>query len=192
MIKYNQIVKYMNNFRTLIPLLFFTLIVSLNTVHAAADRIKAPEWDVSEWINGTGTTLEALKGKVVIIDFFQLWCPGCNNFSIPLVETWEKTFVQAVKDEKLVFISIHTVFEGHDYQNPTRLKNYLKEKGISHLVGVDRHKEGEELPETMKIYRTRGTPEMAIIDKKGMIRFKKFGGFETVQAEHLIRKLLAE
>lgn len=82
----------MKIFRILSALLvLLSLVVSLNTVHAAADRIKAPEWDVSEWINGTGTTLEALKGKVVIIDFFQLWCPGCNNFSIPLVETWEKT-----------------------------------------------------------------------------------------------------
>jgi len=33
----------------------------------------APEWNVSEWINSSPLQLSDLKGKVVVVDFFQLW-----------------------------------------------------------------------------------------------------------------------
>ncbi len=33
----------------------------------------APEWKVSEWINSPALSVADLKGKVVVVDFFQLW-----------------------------------------------------------------------------------------------------------------------
>ncbi len=157
----------------------------------STERLKvgepAPEWVISEWINSNPLTLRELRGKVVVIDFFQLWCPGCNNFSIPLMFKWEKKF----KDyPDIRFISIHTVFEGHDYQSPKRLKAFVKEKGINHPVGIDSYVSDRRLPETMIRYQTRGTPEMAVIDKNGILRFKRFGGFDTKEAESLIKSLL--
>tara|TARA_B100000315_G_scaffold258949_1_gene312904 strand:+ start:1709 stop:2254 length:546 start_codon:yes stop_codon:yes gene_type:complete len=157
----------------------------------SAKSIKAPEWVISEWINGSGISLRALQGTVVVVEFFQLWCPGCNKFSIPLMKQWNQTFHSEINAGKLKILSIHTVFEGHDYQTPERLKNFVKEKSIHHLVGVDHHNPGEHLPETMKRYNTMGTPEVAIIDKKGAIKMQKFGGFDTEKAERLIRYLLA-
>ena len=59
---------------------------------AAPTGKKAPDWDISEWINSEPIILAGLKGKVVVIDFFQLWCPGCNSFSIPLMHHWEQVF----------------------------------------------------------------------------------------------------
>jgi thiol-disulfide isomerase/thioredoxin len=159
---------------------------------STAELKKAPEWVISEWINGDGVTLSVLKGKVVIVEFFQLWCPGCNSFSIPLMKKWTRTFENELASSDLVILSIHTVFEGHDYQNPKRLRSFVKEKGIHHLVGIDKHEKGERIPETMKRYRTRGTPEMAIIDKKGNIRFQKFGGFDPSPVESLVKQLLNE
>ena len=152
----------------------------------------AEAWDVSEWLNGPPTSVKALRGRVVIVDFFQLWCPGCNTFSIPLIKHWEQVFADEIATGNLSVVSIHTVFEGHDYQNPTRLKSFLKRKAIHHRVGIDRHKDGAFLPETMRAYRTRGTPEMAFIDKMGMVRFQQFGGFKVKPAEQLIRRMLAE
>ena len=72
-------------------LLSSIVILMLYTPIAGASS-KAPEWSVSEWINGGGVTLDELKGKVVIVEFFQLWCPGCNSFSIPLMKEWSRTF----------------------------------------------------------------------------------------------------
>ncbi len=154
---------------------------------------KAPPWDIAEWINGDGGNVDTHKGKVIVIDFFQLWCPGCLKFSIPLMNYWEKqVFADQVKKGRLAFISIHTVFEGHGYQTPKKLRRFVKEKEIVHPVGIDRHRGGSHTPVTMRRYRTRGTPEMAIIDKKGMIRFQNFGFFEPPLGEHIIRTLLEE
>ncbi len=162
------------------------------SARSATEPRKAPEWDISEWINSPGLSLGELEGKVVVIDFFQLWCPGCNKFSIPLMHHWEKVFAEEHKDGRIVFVSIHTVFEGHGYQRPQRLRRFIEEKRISHPVGIDRHEDGRRLPITMQRYATRGTPEMAIIDKKGNIRFQRFGYFEPAVGETTIRTLLAE
>ena len=43
---------------------------------------ESPEWDVSTWINGDPGPLRNQRGRVVVIEFFQLWCPGCKRFSL--------------------------------------------------------------------------------------------------------------
>ena len=179
-------------------LALFTLLVLVAATPAAARDSRlavprpAPAWDVSEWLNSDGLTLADLKGQVVIVEFFQLWCPGCNHFSIPLMKKWGKDFAQLIKDKKLTLVSIHTVFEGHNYQNPRKLRRFLKRKGITHPVGVDRHLGDDRLPQTMRKFVTSGTPEMAIIDKRGIIRMQQFGSFDTHAAERLIQGLLRE
>ncbi len=177
----------LNNSIHLIPFLLF---IGAQTLWAS--RRPAPEWDISEWINGEGSSLAELRGKVVVVDFFQLWCPGCNSFSIPLMATWEEEYRNEVDQGRIAFLSIHTVFEGHEYQHSGRLRQYLQQKDIQHLVGIDRHQEGKEIPETMRGYQTRGTPEKAIIDQQGQIRFQRFGRFNPIEAEKLIENLLEE
>ena len=163
----------------------------LLSIKAEAESSKniAPEWVISEWINSEGFTLSDMRGKVVIIDFFQLWCPGCNKFSGPLMKEWAQKYGDR-KDIQLV--AIHTVFEGHSQQTPKKLRQYVKEKSINYQVGVDAQVSGQRLPETMIRYNTRGTPEMAIIDKKGRIRFQHFGSFNPDVVEKLINTLLNE
>ncbi len=152
----------------------------------------APAWDVSEWINSQKFELNDLKGQVVIIEFFQLWCPGCNAFSIPLIKKWHQRFAKEIENKRLKIVSIHTVFEGFDFQSPARLRKFLKRKDIRHPVGVDRPQAGTHVPRTMDRFGTSGTPEMAIVDKAGYIRFQEFGGFQIEPAERLIRRLLKE
>lgn len=153
---------------------------------------RAPRWDIAEWLNGDGGNVDSLRGKVIVIDFFQLWCPGCIAFSIPLMNQWEKDFAKEIAAGKLAFVSIHTVFEGHGYQTPKRLQRFIRDKKIRHPVGIDQHRAGSHVPETMRRYGTRGTPEMAIVDKAGMIRFQEFGFFEPETGSALIRQLLSE
>ena len=171
-----------------------TAIFAGATTPASARQLprRAPQWDIAEWLNGDGGNVDALRGKVIVVDFFQLWCPGCIAFSIPLMNQWEQDFADEIAAGRLAFVSIHTVFEGHGYQTPKRLRRFIRDKKILHPVGIDRHRDGSHVPETMRRYRTRGTPEMAIIDAAGMIRFQKFGFFEPAHGKALIRQLLAE
>ena len=150
---------------------------------------QAPEWVISEWINSNGFTLKDLRGKVVIIVFFQLWCPGCNKFSGPLMEKWRQKYSNR---QDLQLVGIHTVFEGHSQQTPKRLRQYVKEKNITYPVGIDDYVSSQRMPETMIRYHTRGTPEIVIIDKSGKISFQHFGGFSSDVVAELIDTLLGE
>ena len=102
---------------------------------------------------------------------------------------WEKKYED---NDNIQLVSIHTVFEGHDYQTPQRLRKFIREKGINHPVAIDKHELGSLTPVTMHLYQTRGTPEMAIIDKNGKIRLQLFGNFDREMAETLIAQLIQE
>ncbi len=171
--------------------LFLTLALFASPLHAAPGQ-PAPDWDIETWFNSPPLKIADLKGKIVIVEFFQMLCPGCRTFSMPIIKSWEHRFRSQIKAGELKIISIHTVFEAHPSQSNKRLEKFLKERKINHPVGVDRHEFGEWKPQTMRAWKTKGTPEIAIIDKKGIIRFQKFGRFEVWPAIKLIQKLLRE
>ena len=150
----------------------------------------APEWDIAEWINSEPVRLSDLRGQVVVIDFFQLWCPGCRSFSIPLTKEWEKKYAAEIAEERMKIVSIHTVFEGHSHQTAARLRKFVKKTGFGHPVGHDRLDIHDRYPNTMILYGTRGTPEMAVIDPDGRIAFQQFGRFDVPAVERLIDGLL--
>ncbi len=151
----------------------------------------APEWDIAEWINSPPVRLQDMRGQVVVIDFFQLWCPACKSFSIPTTLQWEKDFAQDIAEDRMKIVSIHTVFEGHEHQNIRRLRKFVQEKGFGHPVGNDRHDIDDHLPNTMILYGTRGTPEVAIIDKEGRIAYQRIGFFDVEEKTQMIRDLMA-
>ena len=51
---------------------------STHPVHTALGHT-APPMAVQEWLQGKPTTLAALRGKVVLLDIFQIICPGCHR-----------------------------------------------------------------------------------------------------------------
>lgn len=162
----------------------------LSSLKALPVGTPAPEWDISEWINSEPINLHDLRGQVVVIDFFQLWCPGCKTFSIPLSLQWEREFAADIAADRMKIVSIHTVFEGHEHQTVERLRKFVKETGFGHPVGHDHLDIHPRFPNTMILYGTRGTPEMAIIDKNGLIAFQKIGFFDTEEKTRLIRDLI--
>jgi thiol-disulfide isomerase/thioredoxin len=150
----------------------------------------APEWKVSEWLNSDGGRLRAHRGKLVLIDFFQMWCPGSIEFSLPLFEEWAETY--GTRDD-VVVVSIHTVFEEHETQTPEQLRQFVEQNGITHPVGIDAYAQpGDEFPITMDRYETGGTPHVAIVDKAGRLRFSHFGVFDPKPVERFIDRILEE
>lgn len=148
----------------------------------------APILEADEWFNSEGVTLNELRGKVVVLEFFQLWCPGCNAFSIPLMTRWsQETFAD---EPGIAFISIHTVFEGHDVQTNDRLARFLIDKNMRQPIAVDRHRGDNPVPVTMQRYRTGGTPCIVIVDQQGIVRFKHLGAFDPQPIEAFMRQLL--
>lgn len=149
----------------------------------------APEWDVTEWINGDPGPLARMRGQVVVIEFFQILCKGCNAFGLPLMRRLEEEY--AGRDD-IRFVMIHSVFAHHDRQTPETLRAFIGERGIRTSVGVDRHARGRSSPETMNRYRLAGTPVIAVIDKQGILRFRRLGRFDPDRVRRYIDRCLDE
>jgi thiol-disulfide isomerase/thioredoxin len=150
----------------------------------------APQWQVSEWLNADPGPLAGQAGRVVIIHFFQVWCPGCASFSVPLFQHWQETYGQR---EDVLILGIHTVFEGHDVQTPQSLRQFLLDKGIRYPVGIDAYDGGDRVtPVTMRRFDTGGTPHVAIVDRYSRLVFSHFGRFDPAPVEAFIDRLLKE
>lgn len=150
--------------------------------------MQAPELSVSEWFNSDeDVTLASLRGKVVVMEAFQMLCPGCVLHGIPLIQSVQRLFSR----DQVAVIGLHTVFEHHAAMEPVSLKAFLHEFKVTFPVGVDRAG-NDSLPQTMAAYRMRGTPSLVIIDQQGEIRAHHFGQVSDMQLGAEIATLIAQ
>ena len=150
----------------------------------------APELDVVEWLNSNKhIELANLRGKVVLIEAFQMLCPGCVSNGLPMAQRARQIF----KPADLAVLGLHTVFEHHEAQGTKEaLAAFLHEYRIKFPVGIDRHRSAEPLPNTMRAYQMRGTPTTILIDRQGRLRWQHFGQVEDMVIGAQIMGLLAE
>ena len=150
----------------------------------------APDWEVSAWLNDDPGSLRDYRGRVVLIEFVQVLCPGSNDFLVPLFQRWQELYGER---EDVLIVSIHSVFEEHDYQTPQRLQEFVRANGIRHPVGIDAYDDVDDrVPVTMRRYQTGGTPHIALVDREGKLRFSHFGTFDAAPVEAFIERLLQE
>ncbi len=143
----------------------------------------APELDVAEWI-GEPAPLSSLRGRVVLVETFQMLCPGCVRYGLPQAQKVHRMFPQ------VAVVGLHTVFEHHEVTGPEALKVFVAEFGIDFPVGVDRHVPGDPMPVTMRRYRLQGTPSTLVIDKAGRLRFAHLGALDDLGLGVLLGELL--
>jgi thiol-disulfide isomerase/thioredoxin len=89
---------------------------------------KAPNLEVSSWVQGKPTNIDKEKGNVVVVEIFQVNCPGCFLYGIPeAIDIYKK-----YKDRGLTVIGMATAFE--DYDKNT-LENLQKLVTTGQVVG---------------------------------------------------------
>ncbi|MCG8464763.1 MAG: redoxin domain-containing protein [Xanthomonadales bacterium] len=149
----------------------------------------APEISVQQWFNTkTPLSLAQLRGKVVVIEAFQMLCPGCVSHGLPQATRVYETFPQ----QQVQVIGLHTVFEHHSAMTPTALEAFLHEYRIRFPVGVDTPGAHSAIPETMGRYQLRGTPSIILIDQQGRLRKQHFGMEQDLRLGAEIMTLLNE
>jgi hypothetical protein len=132
----------------------------------------APPLQVAQWFNtAQPLTLESLRGRVVVMESFQMLCPGCVSHGLPQAQRIHASFPA----EDVAVIGLHTVFEHHQAMTPMALQAFLHEYRIPFPVGVDRPGDGDAIPRTMRAYAMRGTPTLSLIDADGHLRHQHFG-----------------
>lgn len=146
------------------------------------------ELDVQEWVNHEGLSNEDLRGKVVVVEVFQMLCPGCVNHGVPQAQKIHRM----IDESQVQVIGLHSVFEHHDVMTPEALKVFIDEFGIKFPVAVDMPREGQRIPSTMKKYRLEGTPSIILADRKGRIRQVQFGQVDDFVLGLLLGSLLSE
>lgn len=145
--------------------------------------------DAAEWLNAPATfSLAALSGKVVVVEAFQMLCPGCVSHGLPQAKAIRQIFPEA----DVAVLGLHSVFEHHAAMTPVSLAAFLHEYRIAFPVAVDRPGEDGPLPRTMQALGLQGTPTLLIFDRQGQLRAHHFGQVHDLIIGAEIATLLAE
>lgn len=94
---------------------------------------KAPLLSVSDWIQGDETNFDRLLGQIVLVEVFQVNCPGCFLYALPqAVELYHK-----YSEHGLTVLGVATAFEDFDKNN------------LENLTRLAEH--GEVIGETLRV-----------------------------------------
>jgi cytochrome c biogenesis protein CcdA/thiol-disulfide isomerase/thioredoxin len=145
------------------------------------EAYKAPEFiSGGSWFNSSPLTLESLKGKVVLVDFWTYSCINCIR-TLPYLQKWYDTY----KDKGFVIIGVHApefAFE----KVPKNVAQAIEEKKLTYPIVQDNNLA------TWGAYQNQYWPATYLVDKDGNVRRQHFGEGEYEVTEQAIRDLLAE
>src|SRR5262245_26061351 len=134
----------------------------------------------NEWLNSPPLTPSALRGKVVLVEF---WTYTCINWlrSQPYVRAWAEKY----RDQGLVVIGVHAPefpFE-KDIDNVRRAARDLK---VDYPIAIDNDFA------IWRAFRNRYWPALYFVDAQGRLRHHHFGEGSYEQSEMILQKLLTE
>lgn len=143
------------------------------------DMKNAPEIvGVSEWINSKPLTLQWLRGKVVLIDFWTYSCINCKRTQ-PYLNTWHTKYA----NDWLVIIGLHAPEFAFERLSKNVQKSVIEAK-IQYPVGLDNDFK------TWNAYDNKYWPAKYLIDQKWDIVYKHFWEWEYAATEKKIQELL--
>lgn len=135
---------------------------------------------ITDWMNSSPLTLDDLKGKVVLIDFWTYSCINCLR-TLPYLKSWYEKY----HDKGLVIIGIHAP-EFEFEKNPDNVKRAVLQNGLTYPIGLDNHYV------TWQNYHNEYWPAHYLIDKTGKVVYTHFGEGKYDVTENNIRYLLGE
>jgi cytochrome c biogenesis protein CcmG/thiol:disulfide interchange protein DsbE len=133
----------------------------------------APDFALSGFGGGDGLKLDALKGRVVLVNFFASWCEPCRDEHPALM--------RLAKDKEIALYGI-------DYKDkPEDAQRFLKQLGDPYRsIGLDAS------GRTAIDFGVYGVPETYVIDKEGRIRLRHVGPLSDADIAQQLLPLLKE
>jgi thiol-disulfide isomerase/thioredoxin len=156
---------------------------NLFNLQAATARTPAmlPSFNgANEWLNSPPLAADALKGKVVLVQF---WTYSCVNWlrTLPYVRAWADKY----KDQGFVVVGVHTP-EFEFEKKHDNIVRAMQSMRIAYPVAVD---------SDYAIWRAFGNeywPSLYLIDAQGKVRHIHNGEGDYEETERVLRKLLVE
>ena len=131
-------------------------------------------------MNGETVSLEKLRGKYVLLDFWGSWCAPCRASHPHLKELYEKY------KKQVVFINVAQ--ENVKDQNEARKlwKTAVKEDGLTWTQILNN--EGRETCDMIRLFNIYSFPTKVLIDPNGIVVARMVGGL--VDAGEVLEKLI--
>jgi len=139
----------------------------------------APEFaGIQTWLNSQPLTMQELRGKVVLVDFWTYSCINCVR-TLPYITAWDEKY----RDQGLVIIGVHAP-EFEFEKKIDNIQTAIAKYGIHYPVAVD-----NDLS-TWINFNNQYWPAHYLIDKEGRVVYSHFGEGHYDVTESNIRVLL--
>jgi len=142
-------------------------------------RQPLPEFQgISQWLNSPPLKVSALKGNVVLVQFWTFACINCQR-TLPYITRWHRQY----EARGLRVIGVHTPelpFE-RDVDN---VKQALKQHQITYPVPIDNDYR------TWNTYQNDAWPHLYLADRNGLLRYDHVGEGAYDETEKAIQILL--
>lgn len=149
----------------------------------------APEIKFTEWLGQEPTTLQNLRGKVVLLDFWATWCMPCIA-TFPRLRSWHKKY----SDSGFIIIGV-TKYYGRDGNKPMT--------PLQEMDFLGEFKQKYKLPYPFAIaepsedgakYGINAYPTTVLLDRNGIVRYIGIGAGmeESNNLEDMIKKVIKE
>jgi thiol-disulfide isomerase/thioredoxin len=142
-------------------------------------KVRAPEIG-RVWLNSTPLSFRQLRGRVVLVDFWDYTCVNCIR-TLPYIQAWHERY----GGKGLTVIGVHTP-EFTFAQYESNVERGVREFGLTYPVVVDN---GREI---WKAFANRYWPTKYLLDRDGYLRYAHFGEGAYRECEEAIRELLRE
>lgn len=144
---------------------------------------------IDHWFPGEPRTLESMRGKVILLDFWATWCGPCFDAFPHLIE-WQRDHA----DDGLAILGVTRYYgrvDGITADRPHEL-SFLKRFREKHKLNYDILVAKDQ--QSQLLYNATALPTAILIDRKGVIRYIETGSspsrLEEMRA--MMLKLLAE
>lgn len=133
---------------------------------------------ITHWINSDPLTMEQLRGKVILVEFWTYDCINCLR-TLPYVKQWHERY----RDQGLVVIGVHTPEYAHE-KVIANVEEAVERLGITYPVAQDNGYR------TWNAFGNRYWPALYLIDQDGRIVYQHFGEGAYAETEARIRQLV--
>jgi len=142
-------------------------------------KVRAPEIG-RLWYNSTPLSFHQLRGRVVLVDFWDYTCVNCIR-TLPYVQGWHERY----GNKGLTVIGVHTP-EFTFAQYESNVERGIREFGLTYPIVVDSDRE------IWKAFANRYWPSKYLLDKEGYLRYAHFGEGAYRETEEAIHESLRE
>ena len=161
--------------RASLPFVFLGVAVGAGAASAAGDM---PAFKVERWVNSTPLTADTLRGKVVLVDFWEYTCINWIRTS-PYVKAWHRDYA----DRGLVVVGVHAP----EFEFGKRAENIdrgIRDHGLTYPIALDNDFA------TWQAFGNDAWPAKYLFDAHGTLvkRWVGEGSYNDIEAE--IRRLL--